>query len=85
MSTSWSICLIYVISFAIIILIYITTNHIIVLAKKNLFFKHICQKFSLRVLLTNLSLAYKSVAHRKKKDGTTFPLYFLKEIVLAHF
>ena len=55
------LCLIYVICFFIII--FIAFNHIISLTQKNLFFGHVCQKFSLRILLSfclifaNFSLA----------------------------
>ena len=59
--------------FAIIILISI--NHIISLIPTNLFFGHVCQKFSPRVLLSfclifcqfQAGVAYKSVAYKKKR------------------
>ena len=44
------LCLIYVIYFFIII--FITINYIISLRQKNVFFGHVCQKFSFRVLLS---------------------------------
>ena len=60
--------------FAIIIFIFITINHTISLMQTNLFFRHVCQKFSLRVLLSfclifckfQPGVAYKSVAYKKK-------------------
>ena len=75
MSTSWSVCLIYVISFTIIIFIFITINHIISVIQTNLFFGHVCQMFSLWVLLRfslnfcqfQPGVAYKSVAYIKKR------------------
>ena len=68
------VCLIYLIYFAIIIFIFISTNHIISLIQTNLFVGHVCQKFSLRVLLSfclifcqfQPGIAYKSVAYKKK-------------------
>ena len=67
------LCLIYVIYFAIIILIFITINHIISLIQTNVLFGHVYQKFSLRLLLSlclifcqlQPSVAYKSVAYKK--------------------
>ena len=49
-----SVCLqfIYVICLAIIIFIFIIINHIISLTQTKLCFEHVCQKFSLRVLLS---------------------------------
>ena len=60
----------------IIIFIFITINHIILLTQINLFFGHVCQKFSLRVLLSfylifffffqfQPDVTYKSVAYKK--------------------
>ena len=43
------LCLIYMICFFIIIFIFI--NYIISWRQKSLFFEHVCQKFSLRVLI----------------------------------
>ena len=65
--------LIYATCFFIIIFICITINHIISLADKTLFFGHVCQKFSLSVLLRfcliycqfHPGFAYKSVAYEK--------------------
>ena len=59
--------------FVIIIFIYVTINHITSLIQTNLFFEHVCQKFSLRVLLSfclifiqfQSGVAYKSVAYKK--------------------
>ena len=67
------IVLIYVICFVIIIFIFIITNHIISVIQPNLFFGHVCQKFSLRVLLSfclnfcqfQPGVTYKSVAYKK--------------------
>ena len=54
--------------------IFITINDIISLTQANLFIGHVCQKFSLRVLLNfyltfcqfQPGVAYKSVAYKKK-------------------
>ena len=46
------ICLIYLICFPIIIFIFLSINHIISLIQTTLFVGHVCQKFSLRVLLS---------------------------------
>ena len=62
--------LVYVNYFAIII--FVTINHITSLNQKNLFFGNVCQKFSLRVLLSfclnfcqfQPGVAYKSVAYK---------------------
>ena len=67
------ICLIYVNYFAIIIFIFVTINHIISLIQTNLFFGHVYQKFSLRVLFSLLlnfcrfqpGVPYQSVAYKK--------------------
>ena len=67
--------LIYVICFFIIIFIFITFNYIISLRQKDLFFGHVCQKFSLSVLLSFCLIfcqfqpggGYKSVAYKKKR------------------
>ena len=84
------ICLIYVNYFAIIIFIFVTINHIISLIHTNLFFGHVCQKFSLRVLFSfclnfcqcQASVAYKSVAYKKKRVVTeTFISWFHKTII----
>ena len=55
--------------------IFSTINHKISLIQTNLFFGHICQKFSLRVLLSfcltfwqfQPGVAYKSVAYKKRR------------------
>ena len=70
-----SVCLqfIYVICLAIIIFIFIIINHIISLTQKKLCFEHLCQKFSLRVLLSfclafgqfQPGIACKTVAYKK--------------------
>ena len=65
--------LVYVNYFAIII--FVTINHITSLKQKNLFFGNVCQKFSLRVLLSfclnfcqfQPGVAYNSVAFLKKR------------------
>ena len=67
------LCLIYVICFFIIIFFFITIYHIISLTQKNLFFGYVCQKFSLKVLLSfylifsqfQLGVAYNDIAHKK--------------------
>ena len=59
--------------FAIVIFIFITVNQIISLIQTNLLFGHVCQKFSLRVLLSFCLIfyqfqpgnAYKSVTYKK--------------------
>ena len=51
LSTSWSMCFIYVIYFGINIFIFIIINHIISLMQTNLFLGHVCQKLGLRVLV----------------------------------
>ena len=68
-----SICLIYVIYFVIVISTFITINHIISLIQTNLFFRYVCQKLSLSVLLRiclifcqfQPGVAYKSIAYKK--------------------
>ena len=68
------LCLIYVICFFIIIFIFITINYIISLRQKSVFFGHVCQKVSRRVLLSfclifcqfQPGVAYESVAYKKK-------------------
>ena len=52
------ICFIYVNYFAIIIFIFVAINHIISLKQTNLFFGHVCQKFSLRVFFHGLILLW---------------------------
>ena len=67
-----------------IIFIFITINHIISVIQTNLIFKHVCQKFKLRILLTFFlnfyqfqpSIAYNSVANKKGM--------YLKLIIEAH-
>ena len=59
--------------FAIIVLIFIINNHITSLIQTNLFFRHVCQKFSIKVLLSfclnfckfQPGVAYKSVVYKK--------------------
>ena len=52
MSTSWSICVLFMETvFFIATSIFITVNHIISLTQKNLFFGHFCQKFNLSMAL----------------------------------
>ena len=46
------LCLIYVMYFVIIIFIFIPINHIISSIQTNLFLRHLCQTFSVRVLLS---------------------------------
>ena len=52
MSTSWSYFSIYEIHFAVIIFIFVAMNQVILLIQANFFFEHVCQKFSLRLLLS---------------------------------
>ena len=60
--------------FGIIIFVFLTINHIISLIQTNLFFGHVCQKFSLRVLLSfrlnvcqfHPGIAYKSAVYIRK-------------------
>ena len=86
------ICLIYVIYFAIIIFILITINHIISLKQVNSFFGYVCQKFSLRMLLSfclifsqfQPDVPYKSVAY-KKACSIRKNIYCSKLILLQSF
>ena len=67
--------IIYVICFFIIIFIFIIINLLISLTQKNLFFGHVRQKFSLRVLLSfclifcqfQPGVVYKSVSYKKER------------------
>ena len=71
--TKYSLYLIYVICFFIIIFFFITIGHIVSLTQKNLFFGYVCQKFSLKVLLSfclifcqfQLGVAYNGIAYQK--------------------
>ena len=78
------------VGFFVIIFIFITINHIISLTHKNLFFGHVYQTFSLRVLLSfciNLcqfppAIAYKSVAYKQRKAFSCNALK--KTLMLVH-
>ena len=72
------LCLIYVICFFIIIFSFIAFNHIISLTQKNLFFGHVCHKFSLRISFSfclifckfQPGVAYKSVGYKESAYTT---------------
>ena len=69
MSTSWPIYILFMWSVFFIIFTFITINHIISLTQESLFIGHVCQKLSLRVLLSfclifasfNLALVLKAL------------------------
>ena len=64
----------------IIIFIFIKLNHTISVIQTNLFLGHICQKFSLRVLLSSClifcqfqpGIAYKSVAYKNSVQFSSY-------------